>query len=386
MSVADDDALMARALALAERGAASTDPNPSVGCVIVRDGEVVGEGFTQPAGGPHAEIEALAAAGERAAGASVYVSLEPCAHTGRTGPCVDALIAAGVARVVFAVEDPNPAVAGGGAHRLEAAGIRVESGRLAGRAEAVNRGFFRRMRTGRPWLRCKMAASLDGRTALANGQSQWITGAAARADVHRRRARSSAVMTGIGTVLADDPALNARPDEPGLRVLQPLRVILDSTMRTPPTARTFGLDGKVVLFAAASSDGAQAARRAALEAAGARIETVARESIGAAAAGAARAGAAVAGLDLAAVVGRLGALECNTVWLEAGPTLAGAMLAAGLVDELVLYLAPCLLGDSARGLFALPALASLEDRYRLTIDAIDPVGDDLRIIARPERD
>lgn len=383
----DDDALMARALALAELGAASTDPNPSVGCVIVRDGEVVGEGFTRPAGGHHAEIEALAAAGARADGASVYVSLEPCAHIGRTGPCVDALIAAGVTRVVFAVEDPNPAVAGEGARRLQAAGIVVEQGPGAARAAALNRGFFHRMRTGRPFVRCKMAASLDGRTALANGQSQWLTGTAARADVHRQRARASAVMTGIGTLLADDPALDARSDEPELRILQPTRVILDSCLRTPPSARTLGLDGEVIVFCAGSNDAALAGRRAALEAAGARVEAVAganAAAVGAAAAGTGAVGGP--GLDLGAVLDRLGERQCNTVWLEAGPTLAGAMLAAGLVDELVLYLAPCLLGDTARGLFALPALERLDERYRLAIDSVATVADDLRIIARPVSD
>lgn len=358
---------MARALKLAGRGVASTDPNPTVGCVIVKDGDVVGEGFTQPAGGNHAEIEALNAAGEEAAGATVYVSLEPCAHTGRTGPCASALIKAQVARVVFALEDPNPAVAGKGAEMLAAAGIVVETPLLAAEAEAINRGYFSRMRRQRPWIRCKMAASLDGRTALANGESQWITGDAARRDVHRSRALASAVMTGIGTVLADDPRLTARVPDAGFDVRQPQRVIIDSSLRTPPTATTLGLDGEVIIFAGTGTCDPAADQVAALERAGARIETVAADPR----------------CDLDAVVSRLAALEINDVWLEAGPTLAGAMVAAGLVDELILYLAPSLLGNDARGLFALPPLAGLDERVRLHIDDLRQFGDDLRIIARP---
>lgn len=367
MISADDHIFMARALVLAGRGAASTDPNPSVGCVIVRDGEIVGEGFTQRAGGNHAEIEALAAAGEGAQGATVYVSLEPCAHQGRTGPCAEALVAARVGRVVYAVADPNPAVAGQGRAILEAAGIEVASPLLADEARRINRGFFARMERGRPWLCCKMAASLDGRTALADGTSQWITGEEARRDVHRFRARSSAIMTGIGTVLADDPALTARADDIGIDVLEPVRVIVDSSLRTPPTARTLAQDGEVVVFALAARDAATRARQAAIEAAGATVETVGGD----------------ARCDPAEVLERLGARGINTVWLEAGPALAGSLLAAGLVDELVLYLAPCLLGNTARGLFDLPGLARLEDRLRLEIDDLRSFGNDMRIIARP---
>jgi diaminohydroxyphosphoribosylaminopyrimidine deaminase/5-amino-6-(5-phosphoribosylamino)uracil reductase len=366
VSEATDIEYMARALRLAERGVASTDPNPSVGCVIVNEGTVVGEGFTRPAGGPHAEIEALEAAGERATGATVYVSLEPCAHTGRTGPCARALIEAGVARVVFALADPNPSVAGQGARMLELAGVAITRDLLAAEAERINRGFISRMRRHRPWFRCKMAASLDGRTALANGDSHWITGEAARRDVHRWRARSSAVMTGIGTLLADDPALSARVDEPGLVVLQPKRVILDSSLRTPPSAATLGLDGEVIVFAG-EPEGEGLERRAALERAGAHVEAV----------------PLAPHCDLAAVAARLAELEINSVWLEAGPTLSGAMLAAGLVDELILYFAPCLLGHEARGLFELPAVRHLDARYRLEIEDLRRVGEDLRIIARP---
>ena len=367
MSPGDDHRHMARALALARRGTASTDPNPSVGCVIVKDGEVVGEGFTEPAGRRHAEIVALDAAGARARGATVFVSLEPCVHTGRTGPCTSALIEAGVGRVVFAVEDPNPAVAGQGAGRLADAGIETMSPLLAPEAIRVNRGFFSRMQRNRPWVSLKMAASLDGKTALANGASQWITGEAARRDVHRMRARSSAVMTGIGTVLADDPELTARPDNLNCELKQPKRVILDSNRRLPADARTLGLEGEVIVFAGAAPGNAGNEWQSMLEGAGARIEVVAAEPR----------------CDLDAVMARLAELEINTVWLEAGPTLAGAILAAGLADELVVYLAPCVLGESARGLFDLPALDDLADRRGLTFEDIRRIGDDLRIIAQP---
>jgi diaminohydroxyphosphoribosylaminopyrimidine deaminase/5-amino-6-(5-phosphoribosylamino)uracil reductase len=371
----DDRGWMARALELGARGAASTDPNPAVGCVIVRDGRVVGEGHTQPAGGNHAEIEALAAAGGAASGATVYVSLEPCSHTGRTAPCTRALIDARVGRVVYAIDDPNPLVAGKGARALREAGIVVESPLLAPEAEAQNRGFFSRMRRGRPWLRVKLAASLDGRTALANGSSRWLTGEAARSDVHAWRARSSAILTGIGTVLADDPELTARPGELGIRVLQPKRVVVDSQLRTPPAARLLAggagagasAGGDAIVFAGAEAAG-RVERRRALERAGARIETV----------------AASPRCDLVEVVARLGALEINSVWVEAGPTLSGALLAAGLVDELILYYAPCALGNSARGMFELPLLTSLDERYRLGVDDVLRIGDDFRVRARVE--
>jgi diaminohydroxyphosphoribosylaminopyrimidine deaminase/5-amino-6-(5-phosphoribosylamino)uracil reductase len=364
----DDHAYLAQALRLAERGLGLTQPNPTVGCVLVKGGEVVGEGWTAPVGGPHAERVALAAAGPRARGATAYVTLEPCSHHGRTPPCTEALIEAGVARVVCPMLDPNPLVTGDGVARLKAAGIEVEVGPLAAAAEAVNRGFFARMRRGRPWVRVKLAASLDGRTALEDGRSRWITGPVARRDVHRWRARSSAVVTGIGTVLADDPGLDARLDAPPgadsarAAVRQPLRVILDSRLRVPATAKTLGLGGDVLIFAgrAAPEPGA------ALLATGARIERVAAEPH----------------CDLGAVLARLAALECNDVWVEAGPKLSGALLAAGLVDELVLYLAPKLLGDRGLGMFALGPLDSL-DAHGLVIDEVRRLGDDLRICARP---
>jgi diaminohydroxyphosphoribosylaminopyrimidine deaminase/5-amino-6-(5-phosphoribosylamino)uracil reductase len=373
MSSAADEAHMARAIALAERGGASSDPNPAVGCVIVKNGTVVGEGFTQRAGGNHAEIEALDRAGSAARGASCYVSLEPCAHQGRTGPCTRALIDAGVMRVVFAVKDPNPRVTGNGAGVLAAAGVAVEGGLLRDEARAVNRGFFSRMERHRPFISAKLAASLDGKTALANGQSQWITGEAARRDAHGFRARASAVMTGIGTILADDPALTARADGLAIDVVQPARVIVDSKLRTPATAKTLALPGGVIIF----SGPAPEARRAPLARAGASLETVALETVP---------GAAEPRCDLAAVVRRLAELEINTVWLEAGPTLAGAMLAAGLVDELVLYLAPCLLGDKARDLLVLPEIETLAERWALRIDALSKIGEDLRVVARPVAD
>jgi diaminohydroxyphosphoribosylaminopyrimidine deaminase/5-amino-6-(5-phosphoribosylamino)uracil reductase len=365
--MSSDRGFMARALELGARGAASTDPNPAVGCVIVRDGRIVGEGFTQPAGGNHAEIEALAAAGAAAAGASVYVSLEPCAHAGRTGPCTRALIDARVARVVYAIDDPNPLVAGKGAQALRAAGIVVESPMLAAEAEEQNRGFFARMRKGRPWVRVKLAASLDGRTALANGRSQWLTGEAARRDVHAWRARSSAVMTGIGTVLADDPELTARPEAVGIRVLQPKRVVVDSRLRMSPDAKLLAArgGGEAIVFAGAEAAGDDYRRRA-LEKAGARVETV----------------AASPHCNLAEVVTRLGALEINSIWVEAGAMLSGALVSAGLADELILYYAPCLLGNSARGMFELPPLASLDERHGLVVDEVARIGDDLRVRAR----
>ncbi|HEX6999766.1 MAG TPA: bifunctional diaminohydroxyphosphoribosylaminopyrimidine deaminase/5-amino-6-(5-phosphoribosylamino)uracil reductase RibD [Gammaproteobacteria bacterium] len=363
MASARDHEHMARALRLAARPLRNTDPNPRVGCVIVKDDRVVGEGFHARAGGPHAERVALDAAGEAARGATAYVTLEPCCHQGRTPPCAPALIEAGIARVVCGAVDPNPRVNGGGLSVLAAAGIAVESGVLAAESEALNRGFFSRMRRGRPWVRSKLAASLDGRTALADGRSQWITGAAARADVHRWRARSSAVLTGSGTVLADDPLLTARPEDAPADLLQPLRVIVDSDLQTPRTARTLSAGGEVVIFTTRDGGG----NADALVAAGARIERV----------------SGVGRCDLREVIERLGALEVNEVWVEAGPRLNGALLDARLVDELVLYFAPKVLGDGARGMFALGPLASLDAAPALEIDDVRRVGDDLRVIARP---
>lgn len=357
---------MRRALELAARGLDTTDPNPRVGCVILQSGEVVGEGWHERAGGPHAEVLALAAAGERAAGATVYVTLEPCNHYGRTPPCVEALVAARVGRVIYAAGDPNRRVSGGGAERLRAAGIEVASGLLAHEAVRLNAGFLRRAGGGRPWVRLKQATSLDGRTALADGTSRWITGAAAREDVHRWRARSSAVLTGIATVLADDPALSARP--PGGTSRQPLRVVLDARLATPPVARLLGEPGETLIFAGPDL---QAARRSALAARGARIEPIATGAGGR--------------LDLPAVLAHLATLEVNELWIECGPKLAGAWLRAGLVDEWILYVAPCLLGGDARPLVELPRLAAMRERPEFAIVDVARFGPDLRLILEPER-
>ena len=362
MSPAVDHEFMARALRLARKGLGTTDPNPTVGCVLVRDGEVVGEGRTAPVGGPHAERTALAAAGDRARGATAYVTLEPCAHQGRTGPCTVALIEAGIARVVGAIGDPNPLVNGAGLLALAEAGVAVEQGLMEQDAREINKGYLARMTRGRPWVRSKIAASLDGRTALSSGESKWITGAGARRDVHGWRARSSAVLTGIGTVLADDPSLNARPDD-AARFVQPLRAIVDSGLRTPTNALTLSLPGEVVIFTAADAS----ERFAPLEAAGARIEAIEGRPR----------------CDLEKVLVRLAELEVNDVWVEAGPTLNGALLERGLIDEFVLYLAPRLLGDDARGMFSLAPLASLADSVELIIEDVRRIGPDLRIRARP---
>ncbi len=360
-----DHRFLVEAFALARRGLCSTRPNPRVGCVIVRDGEVVGRGFHHHAGGPHAEVVALGAAGSRAAGATAYVTLEPCNHHGRTPPCVDALVAARVARVVYAGEDPHPRVAGQGAARLRSAGIEVERGTLAAAARELNRGFISRHERGRPWLTLKTGTSLDGRTALANDESQWITGPAARADVQRLRARSCAVMTGIGTVLADDPALTVRDARYDLGGRFPARVVLDGALALPPTARLFADPAPVWVFTATD----EPTRRVALGAAGARIERVPSAPGG--------------GVDLMTVLARLAALECNELLVECGPRLAGALVAAGLVDELVCYLAPRLLGGGARGAYAWPDLEDLGAAPGFEFVDVRRIGPDLRLVARP---
>jgi diaminohydroxyphosphoribosylaminopyrimidine deaminase/5-amino-6-(5-phosphoribosylamino)uracil reductase len=354
---------MGRALELARRGLYTTDPNPRVGCVLVRGEEVIGEGWHVRAGGPHAEINALRAAGGRAVGATAYVTLEPCCHHGRTPPCTEALIAAGIRRVVAAMEDPNPRVGGAGLKALQDAGIEVRSGVLAAEAERLNPGFAMRMREGRPWVRSKLAMSLDGGTAMASGESRWITGEAARRDVHRWRALSSAIMTGVGTVLADDPSLTVRlgEDESGSS-RQPLRVILDTHLRTPPGARLLGMPGETLILNGVPDRH----REARLVRNGVSVITLPMNG---------------SRLDLAAVMGYLGRMEINEVHLEAGATLSGALLAAGWVDELLIYLAPHLLGDAARGLFTLPGLERMEQRIELSIDDIRAVGRDWRISA-----
>ena len=358
---------MAEAIRLAERGIYSTHPNPNVGCVIVNQGTVVGRGWHQCAGGPHAEVFALREAGERARGADVFVTLEPCSHQGRTPPCADALIAAGVKRVVAAMQDPNPRVAGQGLERLRAAGIEVETGMLEAQARQLNPGFIARLERGRPWVRLKLAASLDGRTAMASGESQWVTGAAARQDVQRLRARSSAIVTGVATVLADDPSMNVRLDAQQLQgiepVRQPLRVVMDSQLRTPPRARLLSLPGETLVLTVERD---QAAWQA-LQAAGAEVARVSGDR---------------GRLDPRAVLDLLAQRELNDVLLECGPTLAGTFMGAGLVDELVLYLAPHLMGDGARGLFSFPGLEQMQDRIELEWIDVRRVGEDLRVTAR----
>ncbi len=359
MFSAADHEYMARALRLAERGLYTATPNPRVGCVIVRDGEVVGEGWHERAGEPHAEVHALRAAGEAARGATVYVTLEPCSHYGRTPPCAKALIEAQPGRVVAAMRDPNPLVAGEGLAMLELAGIHTEHGLLEAQARELNIGFVYRMTSGRPWVRLKTAASLDGKTALNNGVSQWITGADARRDVHRMRARSCAVLTGIGTVLADDPLMNVRAVE---TARQPLRIVVDSRLRMPPAAKMLG-EGKT-LIVTGSHDQEKQDR---LWRAGARMLVLPlREGR----------------VDLKQMLDELGKQEINEVMVEAGRTLGGAMLQAGLVDELVVYLAPRLLGDKARGMFDLPELTEMAGR-ELRIKDVTMVGRDLRIRAVP---
>ncbi|SFN11076.1 diaminohydroxyphosphoribosylaminopyrimidine deaminase [Formivibrio citricus] len=348
-----DEPFMRRALELAARGLYTTTPNPRVGCVIVRDGKIIAEGWHERAGEPHAEVHALRAAGELARGATAYVTLEPCSHHGRTPPCADALIAAGVARVVAAMQDPNPQVAGNGLARLAAAGIAVESGLLEAEARELNIGFVSRMTRDRPWLRIKTGCSLDGRTALPNGQSQWITSPESRADVQKLRARSCAMLTGIGTVLADDPQLTVRDFAIGR---QPLRVVLDSRLRMPPSAKLLQTPGVLVVCAEEN-----AARRTALEAAGAEVMCLPVNGR----------------VDLMALLLELGRRGCNEVTVEAGAELAGAFARAGLVDEWVIYQAPVLIGDPAKGVANL-GLASLTEKLCPTRVEKEAVGPDLK--------
>lgn len=355
-----DHRMMARALRLAERAAFTTRPNPMVGCVIAHGEDVVGEGWHQRKGGPHAEVFALQAAGERARGATAYVTLEPCAHTGSTGPCADALIAAGVARVVGAMRDPFPQVDGAGFEKLRAAGIVVDSGLMEAQARELNRGFLSRIERGRPWLRVKLASSLDGRTAMASGDSKWISGEAARRDVQQWRARSGALLTGAGTVLADDPQLTVRLDD-GSDFLPPLRVVLDPGLATVARGRVREGDAPTLYLHAPEAKpprGLQA------------DHVVVPVDKGR--------------FDLDAVLRLLATRGINEVQVEAGATLAGAFLAAGLVDELLLYIAPVLLGERARPLFDGLHIDAMAERLRLrTVDSRS-IGGDLRLLLRPE--
>jgi len=390
-----DRAAMARALALAERGLETTHPNPRVGCTVAQGEQIVGEGWHERAGEPHAEVNALRAAGSGAAGATAYVTLEPCSHQGRTPPCVDALIAARVARVVFALEDPNPLVSGRGAQALRRAGVVVESGLMAAEAAELNPGFLKRMRCGRPWVRVKLAMSLDGRTALANGESQWITGLAAREDVQHWRARSSAILTGIGTVLADDPRLDVRlPDLPSGRPRpQPLRVVIDARLQTPPRARMLASGVSVLIMTAPhfDEDGNLAAQRTQLTERGAAIEEVPASEPEPVTAlrqvrepGVDAGSAATTRLSLPYVLDRLGRREINELWVEAGPRLAGALLQQGLVDELVIYIAPKLLGPQARPLVEMGELRALDAAPNFIVVETLQIGEDVRLRLRPQ--
>lgn len=352
---------MAQALRLAERGLYSTTPNPRVGCVIVKDGRIVGEGWHQRAGEAHAEVHALRAAGEGARGATAYVTLEPCSHHGRTPPCADALIAAGVSRVVAAMQDPNPQVAGRGLARIAAAGIISECGLLETDAHELNIGFVSRMTCGRPWVRMKLAASLDGKSALENGCSQWITGPAARQDGHRWRARACAILSGIGTVREDDPRLNVRGVDTSR---QPLKVIVDSRLELNLTAKLLADGGVIVATASTDQKRAEALRQLGVEI------LLLPDPDGK--------------VDLSALLQELGRRGINELHVEGGFRLNGALLGAALADEMLLYLAPCLIGDAARGMFNLPALVSLDGKQRLRIFDVRTVGGDLRILARLE--
>jgi diaminohydroxyphosphoribosylaminopyrimidine deaminase/5-amino-6-(5-phosphoribosylamino)uracil reductase len=364
-----DTRMMARALQLARRGQYSAMPNPHVGCVLVRDGHVIGEGFSCPAGGNHAEIEALRAAGD-AAGATAYVTLEPCSHQGRTGPCADALVQAGVSRVVVALSDPNPLVAGQGLEKLRSAGIAVECGLLESEARRAIPGYVARMTRGRGRVRAKLAMSLDGRTAMASGESQWITGPAARRDVQRLRAMSCALVTGIGTVLTDDCALTVRPQELGLSpeaaklasVRQPLRVVLDSRLRTPIDARVLQGDAPTLLCHDETVDVPAALAAGAAQ----RLPLRSGDQ----------------GLDLYGLMAALSDRQCNEILVESGPRLAGALLQAGLLDELIVYIAPTLLGDRARALLELP-IDNMADKVQLKLEDVRKVGEDWRITAIP---
>ncbi|TNF38968.1 MAG: bifunctional diaminohydroxyphosphoribosylaminopyrimidine deaminase/5-amino-6-(5-phosphoribosylamino)uracil reductase RibD [Gammaproteobacteria bacterium] len=358
---------MAKAIQLARKGLYTTDPNPRVGCVLVKDGQIVGEGWHARAGGPHAEIHALQEAGAEARGATAFVTLEPCSHHGKTPPCADALIEAGVTRVVAAMQDPNPRVAGEGLKRLAQSGIEVESGLLEAQARELNPGFIKRMTRGLPWVRIKLAMSLDGRTAMASGESQWITSHDARDDVHRWRARSSAILTGINTVMEDNPSLNMRLSAQQLDIegepRQPLRVIVDSHLRCPRDAHMLNLPGQIVVMTISELPG---------DCDTANVEVV-------------RLPAQDRRVDMPAALQWLAEREINEVHVEAGSVLCGALLEADLVDELIIYMAPHIMGDGARGLFHLPEISQMNQRIGLEIQDIRAVGHDWRIRAIPKR-
>ena len=357
---ASDSAFMARALRLAARGEYSAHPNPMVGCVLVRDDKIVGEGWHKVCGEAHAEVNAISAATD-ANGATAYVTLEPCAHHGKTPPCTEALIAAGVTDVVCAMQDPFGDGGGKGIATLEKAGIKVRSGLMNAEAEHLNVGFLSRVRRGRPYVRVKIAASLDGAIAMKNGQSQWITGPAARDDVQRLRARACAIMSGIGTILADDPSFNVREESIDTAGRQPLRVVVDSTLRMPLSSGMLCLPGKTLVYCTDDS------RRSGLEDAGAEIVKVPGDD---------------SGVDIAAVLDDLGSRDVNNLLVEAGPGLAGSLIAKELVDELVIYQAPHIMGSETISMFLTPAWTELADRRTLELIDVRRVGGDTRITAR----
>jgi diaminohydroxyphosphoribosylaminopyrimidine deaminase/5-amino-6-(5-phosphoribosylamino)uracil reductase len=357
---ADDHKYMAHALSLAKKGINTTAPNPNVGCVLVKDDVVVGEGWHEKAGEPHAEINALKQAGNKAEGATAYVTLEPCCHHGKTPPCSDALIKAKVGRVVAAMIDPHSKVAGQGLKQLEAAGIYVQHGLLEEQAKALNPGFIKRMQHRLPYVRCKLAMSLDGRTAMASGESKWITSSEAREDVQRLRARSSAILTGVGTILADDPSMTVRIEG---NTTQPLRVVVDTNLSMPSDAKMLKEHGKTLVMTCSSDE----AIMQALKDAGAEVHSMPYCS---------------GSVDLKAVLQELSDMHINEVLLETGATLSGAMLRAGLIDEMIIYIAPVLMGNNARGLFALPGLESMQDKIELDITDQRMVGQDIRITAK----
>ncbi len=359
---------MAKAIQLAKKGRYSTHPNPQVGCILVKDQQIIGQGFHEQAGKPHAEREAIKNAleqGNNIQGATAYVTLEPCCHQGRTPPCTHALIEQQVQQVIIGMRDPNPLVAGKGIELLKQQGISVESGIMQTECEALNRGFIKRMKTQMPWVCCKLAMSLDGRTAMQSGESKWISGAEARQDVQKRRAQSSAIVTGIGTVLTDNPSMNVRMDN---CQRQPLRVILDSQLQTPPNAKILTLDGQVLIFCHQTAFNGK--NKATLTAMGAEIKAVQTDQHNR--------------LDLTAIFKQLALeYEINEVLLETGATLAGNALEHQLIDEMVIYIAPHIMGDQARGLFHLPALNQMHDRMALKFIDIRFIGENIRLTARP---
>ncbi|MDX7999075.1 bifunctional diaminohydroxyphosphoribosylaminopyrimidine deaminase/5-amino-6-(5-phosphoribosylamino)uracil reductase RibD [Xenorhabdus sp. Reich] len=364
-----DEIYMSRALELANQGRFTTSPNPNVGCVIVKDDQIVGEGFHLRAGEPHAEVHALRMAGEKARGATAYVTLEPCSHHGKTPPCADALIAAGLSRVVVSMQDPNPQVAGRGLYKLQQAGIAVEHGLMMAQAESLNKGFLKRMRTGFPYLQLKLGASLDGRTALASGESKWITSPEARQDVQSLRAKCSAILSSGSTVLADDPSLTVRWNEldaetqavyPQELLRQPIRIITDSQNRITPEHQVIQQAGQCWLARTDKNEQQWPDN----------VEQILLPVHG-------------DGVDLVLLMMQLGKRQINSVWAECGPTLAGALLSLGLVDELILYIAPKILGNNARGLFAIPELQKLSDAPEFTLFDVQQIGPDVRLRLRP---